>query len=316
MLIFSPSPFPGAPSSKEGRPATPPWRSANRRRTPLQIILTVFLLTLAILMISCSRATFKPEHQIAAKSSPVSKGKVVLLHGIFDTRIGMHPLRKAIVANGYECLVPSLKPVDGRKGLEPMARQLRDLIEAEWGENAEFSIVAFSMGGLISRYYLQELNGARHCQGLYTIATPHNGTYMAYLYPGRGARQMRPESAFLENLQKSGHIYEDFEVPITSYRSPLDVVMLPLKSPTWQQGDNVYFWSPIHPALLWTKKLHADLLQRLDAARGPSSPPQLAAVHRRSRQPWSIACRRDAAPCWESGSRPIGPRRPSSLPRR
>ena len=269
MPIFPPGSFPGAPSSKKGCPETPPWHSANRRRTPLQTILPVFLLTLAILMISCSRTTSKPdpEHQIAAKSSQVSKGKVVLLHGIFDTRIGMHPLRKAIVANGYECLVPSLKPVDGRKGLEPMARQLRDLIEAEWGENAEFSIVAFSMGGLISRYYLQELDGARHCQGLYTIATPHNGTYMAYLYPGRGARQMRPESPFLESLQKSGHIYEDFEVPTTSYRSPLDVVMLPLKSPRWPQGDNVHFWSPIHPALLWEKRLHADLLKRLDAAR-------------------------------------------------
>ncbi len=289
MLIFSPSPFPGAPSSKKGPPKTPPWRSASRRRTPLQPILPVFLLTLAILMISCSRATFKSEHHLATKSSPVSKGKVVLLHGIFDTRIGMQPLRKAIVAAGYECLEPSLKPVDGRKGLEPMARQLRDLIEAEWGQNAEFSIVAFSMGGLISRYYLQELDGARRCQGLYTIATPHNGTYLAYLYPGRGARQMRPESPFLETLQKSGHIYEDFEVPTTSYRSPLDVVMLPLKSPRWQQGDNVYFWSPIHSALLWEKKLHVDLLKRLDAdrtRRGPlvspaacSSPqPQLRAM--------------------------------------
>ena len=289
MLIFSPSPFPGAPSSKKGHPKTPPWRSASRRRTLLQTILPVFLLTLAILMISCSRATFKSEHHLATKSSSVSKGKVVLLHGIFDTRIGMQPLRKAIVAAGYECLEPSLKPVDGRKGLEPMARQLRDLIEAEWGQNAEFSIVAFSMGGLISRYYLQELDGARRCQGLYTIATPHNGTYLAYLYPGRGARQMRPESPFLETLQKSGHIYEDFEVPTTSYRSPLDVVMLPLKSPRWQQGDNVHFWSPIHSALLWEKKLHVDLLKRLDAdrtRRGPlvspaacSSPqPQLRAM--------------------------------------
>ena len=78
---------------------------------------------------------------------------------------------------------------------------------------------------------------------------------------------MRPESPFLENLQKSGHIYEDFEIPTASYRSPLDVVMLPLKSPRWQQGDNVRFWSPIHSALLWEKKLHADLLERLDAGR-------------------------------------------------
>jgi triacylglycerol lipase len=248
-----------------------PRYSANRDRTPVRAILIACLLTFPILMISCSTARFKtgPDHHVATKSTRVSKGKVVLVHGIFDTRIGLRPLRRAIVAGGYECLVPSLKPVDGRKGLEPMARQLRHLVDTEWGENAEFSIVAFSMGGLVSRYYLQELDGAKRCQGLYTIATPHNGTYMAYLYPGRGTRQMRPESTFLANLQRGKHIYDTFDIPTTSYRSPLDMVMLPLRSPKWQQGDNVRFWSPIHPALLWEKKLHADLLKRLDATRRP-----------------------------------------------
>ncbi|MCH2063844.1 MAG: hypothetical protein MK194_08980 [Roseibacillus sp.] len=248
-----------------------PRCSANRDRTPVRTILLPCLLTFPILMISCSTARFEPapDHQVATKSTQVSKGKVVLVHGIFDTRIGLRPLRRAIVADGYECLVPSLKPVDGRKGLEPMARQLRHLVDTEWGENAEFSIVAFSMGGLVSRYYLQELDGANRCQGLYTIATPHNGTYMAYLYPGRGTRQMRPESAFLANLEKGKHIYDTFDIPTTSYRSPLDMVMLPLRSPKWQQGDNIRFWSPIHPALLWEKKLHEDLLKRLDANRRP-----------------------------------------------
>ncbi len=222
-------------------------------------------------MISCSpaRSTPDPVHQVATRATLPSKGKVVLVHGIFDTRIALRPLRKALVADGYECLVPSLKPVDGRKGLEPMARQLRHLINSEWGDNAAFSIVAFSMGGLISRYYLQELDGARRCQGLYTIATPHNGTYMAYLYPGRGTRQMRPESDFLASLQQSRHIYDEFEIPTTSYRSPLDLVMLPTRSPKWQQSDNVRFWSPIHSALLWEKKLHQDLLKRLNANRAP-----------------------------------------------
>lgn len=204
-----------------------------------------------------------PELQVAAKAAHAPKGKVVLVHGIFDTRLSMRPLRRAIVAGGYECLVPSLKPVDGRKGLEPMARQLRDIIAAEWNQDAEFSIVAFSMGGLISRYYLQELEGAKRCNGLYTIATPHNGTYLAYLYPGRGARQMRPDSEFLMSLQKNeDEVFK--ELPATSYRSPLDVVMMPIKSPKWPKAKNVRFWSAIHPSLMWEKELHADLLQRLD----------------------------------------------------
>ena len=237
------------------------------RLSRVRVAAIVFLFSLSLPMTACSTKSPRPDqdHKIAAKTSQVSKGRVVLVHGIFDTRIGFHPLRKAIVSAGYECLVPSLKPVDGRKGLEPMARQLRAVIEAEWGKDDEFAIVAFSMGGLVSRYYLQELGGAERCQGLYTIATPHNGTYTAYLYPGQGTRQMRPESQFLTDLKKGGHIYKDLKIPTASYRSPLDVVMLPLESPKWQHGDNVHFWSPIHPALLWDKKLHRDLLRRLGA---------------------------------------------------
>jgi triacylglycerol lipase len=210
-------------------------------------------------MISCDLPA--PEAEIAAKAVELPKGKVVLVHGIFDTRLGMRPLRKAIVAGGYECLVPSLKPVDGRKGLELLARQLADLIDQEWKDDAKFSIVAFSMGGLVSRYYLQKLGGAKRCNGLYTIATPHNGTYTAYLYPGKGAKQMRPESEFLMALKKDASVFEN--IPVTSYRNPLDVVMLPTKSPKWGKAENVRLWSAIHSSLLWEKELHLDLLKRL-----------------------------------------------------
>ena len=120
------------------------------------------------------------------------------------------------------------------------------------------------MGGLISRYYLQELGGASRCQGLYTIATPHNGSYVAYLYPGRGTSQMRPESEFLFQLKRSEHVYDTLQIPTTSYRSAVDIVMIPLKSPKWHRSDNVRLWSPLHPALLWDKTLHRDLLRRLD----------------------------------------------------
>ena len=70
---------------------------------------------------------------MASKSSSAPKGKVVLIHGIFDTRIGLPSLNEAIVNDGYECLMPSLKPVDGRDGLAPMARQLQKEIDQQWG---------------------------------------------------------------------------------------------------------------------------------------------------------------------------------------
>jgi triacylglycerol lipase len=163
--------------------------------------------------------------------------------------------------------VPSLKPVDGRRGLEPLARQLRDVVNQEFKPDESFSIVAFSMGGLVSRYYLQQLGGAARCDGLYTIATPHNGSYIAYLYPGRGTKQMRPESDFLAGLQRNLAIYD--AIPVISYRNPLDVVMLPTDSPRWERAENVRFFSPIHSSLMWEKELQTDLLKRLGENQRP-----------------------------------------------
>jgi hypothetical protein len=39
--------------------------------------------------------------------------------------------------------------------------------------------------------------------------------------------------------------------------------MLPTHSPKWPRAENVRYWAAIHPALLWEKELHADLLRRL-----------------------------------------------------
>ena len=235
----------------------------------MRSLFTAALFLLLLSTFCCSPVDPRPSvsSQVASKASPAPKGKVVLIHGIFDTGIGLPSLYQAIVNDGYECFMPSLKPVDGRDGLEPLARQLKEEINQKWGTSSKFSLVAFSMGGLISRYYLQELGGASRCQGLYTIATPHNGSYVAYLYPGRGTTQMRPESEFLLKLKLSEHLYDSLEIPITSYRSAVDIVMIPLKSPVWQGSDNVRLWSPIHPALLWDKNLHRDLLRRLDLNR-------------------------------------------------
>ena len=43
--------------------------------------------------------------------------------------------------------------------------------------------------------------------------------------------------------------------------------MLPTHSPKWDLADNVRYWSAIHPAILWEKELHTDLLRRLEENR-------------------------------------------------
>lgn len=190
---------------------------------------------LALLSAGLASATPLPAREVAP---PVQR--VVFVHGIFqrgDWAFGT--LRRRLEAQGIECMNPSLKPCDGRDGLEKLAAQLKSEIDGHYGPREHFSIVAFSMGGLVSRYYLQELDGAKRCDRLVTLATPHHGTNVAFLYGGEGARQMRPGSQFLARLQQTeGRLGK---MPVTSFRTPYDFVVLPTTSSVWQRAENAEF---------------------------------------------------------------------------
>ena len=117
------------------------------------------------------------------------------------------------------------------------------------------------MGGLVARHYLQELGGAKRCQRLITISSPHRGTLTAWLHPGKGAQQMRPGSHFLNKLQTTESELGD--IPVFSYRTPLDLIILPASSSVWQRAENVSHPALLHPLMLLSPAILADVERRL-----------------------------------------------------
>jgi len=144
---------------------------------------------------------------------------VVLVHGFMDTGSVFKSLRRQLESNGHRCLAPNLRPRDARHGIEALAEHLRQEIEGQIPHQQSFSMIGFSMGGLVARHYLQHLDGAKRCQRLITISSPHQGTLMAWLHPSKGAKQMRPGSNFLEDLAATESRLG--EIPVISYRTPL-----------------------------------------------------------------------------------------------
>jgi len=212
-------------------------------------------------LLATSILTATLAHGGESNSSRIPASRVVLVHGIFqnDWRcFGF--LRKDLEKRGVECLVPSLKPADGRDGLPVMAEQLRREIEQRFG-NERVVVIGFSMGGLISRYYLQELGGAKRCDGFFTISTPHHGTKMAQLFYGEGARQMRPGSEFLERLEATENQLGN--MPVVSYRTPADLVIRPTASSEWDRAENLSIPCPLHPMMTFSPRVRQDILARL-----------------------------------------------------
>lgn len=187
--------------------------------------------------------------------------KVVLVHGFLETGTSFNPLKRRLERRGIQCIVPKLRPCDGRGGLEPIAEALKQEIDQSFGPNEPIDIVAFSMGGLVSRYYLQELGGASRCRSLTTLASPHHGTQTAWLYPSKGAIQMRPGSEFLSTLDQSEAALG--KMPVVSYRSRLDLVILPSASSIWERAENIEHPSLLHPFLLTSPTVMRDIERRL-----------------------------------------------------
>lgn len=128
------------------------------------------------------------------------KNPVVLIHGIFDTERVFRRMRSALHGQGFAVHPVNLTPNNGKAGLDRLAEQLAASVEAKFGLRQPIDIVGFSMGGLVARDFLQRLGGNKRVERLITIATPHNGTWTAFLLGNAGARQMRPGSPFLKDL--------------------------------------------------------------------------------------------------------------------
>ncbi|HEX6694747.1 MAG TPA: alpha/beta fold hydrolase [Longimicrobiales bacterium] len=95
----------------------------------------------------------------------------------------------------------------------------------------EIAIVAHSMGGLATRWYLGH-NADELVRAVIFLATPHRGTWLAWLGWGPGAAEMRPQSPFLRELQM---VSLPAGVRAVSFRAPLDTRLLPSGS-AWIDG--------------------------------------------------------------------------------
>ncbi len=113
----------------------------------------------------------------------------------------------------------------GKESIEVQAERLAKalaLLEKEHGLSSRFSIIAHSMGGLVTRYYIYKNPG--RVAGLVTLGTPHHGSPLAdsfswtgkFIGAGAAIDNLRPDFVEAFNrlypatgapLHKNGRIY-------------------------------------------------------------------------------------------------------------
>ncbi len=127
---------------------------------------------------------------------------VVLVHGFLDTTAVFKPMSEYLNHHGWQVYSFNLIPNHGYEKLEVLAGQVENYIEKNFAKEQKVDLIGFSMGGLITRYYLQRLGGVARVQRYLNISAPNRGTLTAYSLPLDGIRQMQPGSQFLEDLNQ------------------------------------------------------------------------------------------------------------------
>jgi triacylglycerol lipase len=158
----------------------------------------------------------------------MARNPVILVHGFFNTRSVMSRIERHLRKGGWSVHSLTMMPLDAALGIEELARQLEQFIDRTIPAGRTIDLVGFSMGGLVSRYYLQSLGGASRTARLITLATPHYGTWLAYAWNNLGVQQMRPGSAFLQDLNANVQKLQGVEV--LSLWTPFDGIVLPPES--------------------------------------------------------------------------------------
>ena len=183
--------------------------------------------------------------------------RVVMLHGIWDTGDVFRTMAARLAEDGHGCEHPTLVPNNGRHGLADLAAKIEATIGPPNSRDAPLAVIAFSMGAVVARHYLQMQGGAGRTSHFFNISGPQTGTWTACLCPGRAAREMRPGSAFLRELNRDTSALE--RLVVHNYRTPFDLMVVPSRSARLPHGE----WHTI-PALLHHRMLeHPKLLEHI-----------------------------------------------------
>ena len=178
----------------------------------------------------------------------IVRNPVLLIHGITDTTLVFRQMTEYLIAQGWSVHSFNLTPNNGAMPLEKLAVQVADYVTKTFDPKQPLDLIGFSMGGIVSRYYIQRLGGIERVQRFISISAPNNGTLTGYLSGRPGCAQMRPGSPLLRDLNQDSEMLD--RLNFTVIWTPFDLMIVPPSSSQMQVGKEVIVQAPLHSWML------------------------------------------------------------------
>jgi triacylglycerol lipase len=211
-------------------------------------------------------------------SRVIDRRPVLLMHGIDDTAKELRPLAHRLRKGGWlNVELLEFTPNDASSGLVPLAHQVDRAARAlaQKSGASEIDVVGFSMGALVTHYWLKRTPARIKVRRYVSISGPHHGTLTAYLRWNEGAAQMRPNSPFVQDLARDEGEWNGVEA--YSFWTPMDLMIVPPSSSRLEGATERRFAVLAHPLMMYDRRVLAAVVEALQAPgtdRGRSSPPK------------------------------------------
>jgi triacylglycerol lipase len=227
--------------------------------------------TFLVLAASGCRTREEEGGGVAVASRRTQRHVIVMIPGYASGKLMMTGAGEHLSeALGAETAICSFSDLGLMKPIPEYARELRDFVKAlKLAEDDRLDFVAFSMGGLVCRWYVEQMNG--RADSIVTLCTPHFGTTKGSFYAGTSSsvRDMQPGSKFLAKLN-AGKL-----PPETGYHSVRirgDRTLRPRFSAIVPGAKNYLLPGKLHSMAIFRKQVRHHLALILSGKAKPNGP--------------------------------------------
>lgn len=195
---------------------------------------------------------------------------ILLVHGLLCNGAYWLALQNYLQQRGINQLFTvNLQP--NFADIDTYAQQVAERVEyiLKTTGASQVILVGHSMGGLVSRAYIQHHGGRKYVAKLITLGSPHHGTYHAYLLPGKNLQQMRPRNAWLAELNAVEN--QPALVPTVCLFSYHDNMVAPPPTATLANAKNIPFPGIGHVEMAFSKPCQEVVYRELVEAQKSQS---------------------------------------------
>lgn len=191
---------------------------------------------------------------------PDPRRGAVLVHGFVCNRGFWNPWLRQLRASGHAFAAVNLEPAFG--SIDNYAKIVDEaVVRVTAATGRPPLLICHSMGGLAARAWLRGADGTRVYR-IVTIATPHQGTWLARFGRTVNGREMRMGGEWLKKIDCERASAR--QVPFTCWHSNCDNIVFPASVATMPGADNRLVPGRGHVEMAFDELLRRETLALLD----------------------------------------------------